>query len=203
MAGRDHGAANLQCINNKTAFKREIGETNMNVKTFLTAITFSLAASAAGALEVGDQAPDFLLEATDGKTYSASQFEGKETVVIAWYPKAFTGGCTIECKSLADNGHLLKNLEVAYFMAGVDPIEKNIEFAEAYKADFPLLSDPSKKSAKAYDVLAVYGLPKRHTFYIGTDGKILFIDKNIRPASSAEDMAAKLRELGVPERIAS
>ena len=64
----------------------------MNVKTFLTAITFSLAASAAGALEVGDQAPDFLLEATDGKTYSASQFEGKETVVIAWYPKAFTGG---------------------------------------------------------------------------------------------------------------
>ena len=203
MAGRDHGAANLQCINNKTAFKREIGETNMNVKTFLTAITFSLAASAAGALEVGDQAPDFLLEATDGKTYSASQFEGKETVVIAWYPKAFTGGCTIECKSLADNGHLLKNLEVAYFMASVDPIEKNIEFAEAYKADFPLLSDPSKKTAKAYDVLAVYGLPKRHTFYIGTDGKILFIDKNIRPASSAEDMAAKLRELGVPVRIAS
>jgi peroxiredoxin Q/BCP len=172
----------------------------MNFKTLITAITFSLAASTAMALEVGDQAPDFLLEGTDGQSYSVSQFKGKEAVVIAWYPKAFTGGCTIECKSLADNGHLLKNLEVAYFMASVDPIEKNIEFAEAYEADFPLLSDPTKKAAKAYDVLAVYGLPKRHTFYIGTDGKILFIDKKIRPATSAEDMAAKLKELGVPAR---
>jgi len=113
----------------------------MNFKTLITAITFSLAASTTMALEVGDQAPDFLLEATDGQSYSVSQFKGKEAVVIAWYPKAFTGGCTIECKSLADNGHLLKNLKVAYFMASVDPIEKNIEFAESTKADFPLLSD--------------------------------------------------------------
>jgi peroxiredoxin Q/BCP len=172
----------------------------MNFKTLVTAIVFSAAASTSIALEVGDQAPDFLLEATDGKSYSVSQFSDKEAVVIAWYPKAFTGGCTIECKSLADNGHLLKNLEVAYFMASVDPIEKNIEFAEAYKADFPLLSDPSKKTAKDYDVLALYGLPKRHTFYIGKDGKILFIDKKSRPATSAEDMAAKLKELGVPKR---
>jgi peroxiredoxin Q/BCP len=172
----------------------------MNFKTLVTAIVFSAAASTSIALEVGDQAPDFLLEATDGKSYSVSQFSDKEAVVIAWYPKAFTGGCTIECKSLADNGHLLKNLEVAYFMASVDPIEKNIEFAEAYKADVPLLSDPSKKTAKDYDVLALYGLPKRHTFYIGKDGKILFIDKKIRPATSAEDMAAKLKELGVPKR---
>ncbi|MDC1210856.1 peroxiredoxin family protein [Porticoccaceae bacterium] len=172
----------------------------MNFKTLVTAIVFSAAASTSIALEVGDQAPDFLLEATDGKSYSVSQYSDKEAVVIAWYPKAFTGGCTIECKSLADNGHLLKNLEVAYFMASVDPIEKNIEFAKAYKADFPLLSDPSKKTAKDYDVLALYGLPKRHTFYIGKDGKILFIDKKIRPATSAEDMAAKLKELGVPKR---
>ena len=80
----------------------------MSFKTLISAITFSLAASTATALEVGDQAPDFLLEATDGKSYSVSQFNGSEAVVIAWYPKAFTGGCTIECKSLADNGHLLK-----------------------------------------------------------------------------------------------
>lgn len=152
------------------------------------------------ALQVGDQAPDFLLEATDGKTYSLSQFRDKEAVVIAWYPMAYTRGCTIECKSLAENGHLLKRFEVAYFMASVDSLDKNQGFAEKNNADFPLLSDPSKETAKEYNVLAIYGVPKRHTFYIGKDGKILFIDKNIRPATAAEDMAAKLQELGVEAR---
>ena len=163
-------------------------------------IMFLLLAPTAAALQVGDQAPDFLLEATDGKTYSLSQFRGKEALVIAWYPMAFTRGCTIECKSLAENGHLLKRFEVAYFMASVDSLKKNQGFAEKTKADFPLLSDPSKETAKNYDVLALYGVPKRHTFYIGKDGKILFIDKNIRPATAAEDMAARLNELGVKER---
>jgi len=172
-------------------------------KTLITGIIFSALCSTANALEVGDQAPDFSLQATDGETYSLSQFKGKEAVVIAWYPKAFTSGCTIECKSLAENGHLLKELEVAYFMASVDELEKNKAFAEETDADFPLLSDPSKEVAKAYDTLAVYGLPKRHTFYIGKDGKVLFIDTNVRPATSAEDMAAKLKELGVPARQGS
>ncbi|MBT5387632.1 MAG: redoxin domain-containing protein, partial [Porticoccaceae bacterium] len=56
--------------------------------------------AAASALEVGDQAPAFSLQATDGKTYSLEQFHDKQAIVIAWYPKAFTSGCTIECKSL-------------------------------------------------------------------------------------------------------
>jgi peroxiredoxin Q/BCP len=169
------------------------------IKLLLTALLFSISA-VASALQVGDQAPDFLLEATDGKSYSLSQFKGEQAVVIAWYPKAYTSGCTIECKSLAQNGHLLKRLEVAYFMASVDSLEDNKGFAKETEADFPLLSDPSKETAKAYDVLAFYGVPKRHTFYIGKDGKILFIDTNIKPATSAEDMAAKLEELGVPAR---
>lgn len=168
-------------------------------KFLLSALLVSFACTAS-ALQVGDQAPDFLLEATDGKTYSLSQFKDKQAVVIAWYPMAYTRGCTIECKSLAANGHLLKRLEVAYFMASVDTLEDNKGFAKETGADFPLLSDPSKKTAKAYDVLAIYGKPKRHTFYIGKDGKILFIDTNINPATSAEDMAAKLEELGVPPR---
>ncbi len=155
------------------------------------------------ALEVGDQAPAFSLQATDGKTYTLEQFHDKQAIVIAWYPKAFTSGCTIECKSLAQNGHLLKRLDVTYFMASVDPLEKNIAFAEETEADFPLLSDPSTEVAAAYEVLAFYGLPKRHTFYIGKDGKILFIDREINAATSAEDMAAKLAELGIPARQAS
>ena len=88
-------------------------------------------------------------------------------------------------------------------MASVDPLESNQKFAEETEADFPLLSDPTKEVAKAYDVLAFYGLPKRHTLYIGKDGKILFIDRKINAATSAEDMAAKLEELGIPARQAS
>src|SRR5690349_18753575 len=88
-------------------------------------------AQAKAELKVGDQAPDFTLQASDGKTYKLSDFRGKEAVVIAWFPKAMTRGCTIECKSLAENGHLLKNFKVEYFMASVDPLEDNVAFAKA------------------------------------------------------------------------
>ena len=152
-------------------------------------------------LEVGDTAPDFTLQASDGNTYSLDQFKGKQAIVIAWYPMAFTHGCTIECKSLAEKGHLLEQFDVTYFMASVDSLEKNTSFAEANKADFPLLSDPSKKVAKAYDVLALYGFPKRHTIYISKEGEILMVDRKINAATSAEDMAANLEKLGIP-RIA-
>lgn len=168
----------------------------------LVVMVISLVSSAL-ALEIGDQAPDFKLQATDGKTYQLSELLKQQAVVLAWYPFAFTRGCTIECKSLAENGHLLKDLEVAYFMASVDPIEKNKEFAAQYAADFPLLSDPDKQAARDYGVLSMGLFAKRHTFYIGKDGKILFVDRDVQPASSAQDMASKLNELGIPKRTAS
>ncbi len=98
-------------------------------------------------LKVGDQAPDFSLPASDGKTYKLSDFKGKQAVVIAWFPKAFTQGCTIECKSLAEHGDMIKKYNVKYFMASVDPVEGekgNKAFAAAHNADFPLLGDESK-----------------------------------------------------------
>jgi thioredoxin-dependent peroxiredoxin len=57
-------------------------------------------------LKVGDMAPNFSLSASDGKTYTLADFKGNKAVVLAWFPKAFTQGCTIECKSLAENGEL-------------------------------------------------------------------------------------------------
>jgi peroxiredoxin Q/BCP len=151
-------------------------------------------------LKVGDPAPDFSLQASDGKTYKLSDFKGKQAVVLAWFPKAFTQGCTIECKSLAEHGDLIKKYNVKYFMASVDPIEGeqgNKAFAAAHNADFPLLSDPTKQAAEAYGVLNGRPMASRWTFYIGKDGKILAIDKTVKPATSAEDMAAKLGELKV------
>jgi peroxiredoxin Q/BCP len=160
-------------------------------------------------LKVGDKAPDFKLQGSDGKTHSLADYAGKRAVVVAWFPAAFTGGCTIECKSLAENGDLIKKYEVQYFMASTDSIEKNTEFANATTvklkdrevekeaADFPILSDPTKEVATAYGVLNARGVANRWTFYIGKDGRILAIDKAVKPETSAQDLAAKLGELGV------
>jgi peroxiredoxin Q/BCP len=160
-----------------------------------------LLAGAAGAqdaqLQAGDMAPDFSLQASDGKTYDLVDFRGEQAIVIAWYPRAFTRGCTIECKSLAENGHLIREYEVTHFMASVDPLEENTAFAAEQNADFPLLSDPTKVTANAYGVLNQRGMANRWTFYIGKSGRILYIDKEVRPRTSAEDMAARLGELGV------
>ena len=154
-------------------------------------------------LKVGDKAPDFELQASDGKTYKLSSFAGKQAVVVAWFPMAFTQGCTIECKSLAEHGSEVMQYDVTYFMASVEALEGdkgNKAFAESQKADFPLLSDPTKKTAEAYGVLNQRGVASRWTFYIDKEGKIAYIDKAVKPASSAQDMAAKLGELKVAKR---
>lgn len=167
------------------------------MKSFLAffVLLYSLCASG---LEVGDQAPDFTLPGSDGKTYSLSDYRGKQAIVLAWFPKAYTRGCTIECKSLAENGHLIRRYDVSYFMASVDPLEDNKGFAKEQKADFPLLSDTSQEVAKAYEVMSVLGFAKRHTFYIGKEGNILAIDRDVNPETSAQDMAAMLGKLQIP-----
>lgn len=148
-----------------------------------------------GELKVGDKAPAFNLPSTHGGTYQM----GDKPVVLAWFPKAYTRGCTIECKSLAENGHLIEEFDVDYFMVSCDPIEDNKGFAEENNAKFPMLSDPTKETAKAYGVLSERGYPARHNYYIGADGIILAIDRNVNPATAAEDIAAKLGELdGIP-----
>lgn len=168
---------------------------------YLLCLLLLPAAAIAEELAVGDTAPDFTLEASDGKTYTLADYRDKQAVVIAWYPKAYTSGCTIECKSLAQNGHLIREYDVAYFMASVDPVEDNKGFAKETAADFPLLSDPTKATAEAYGVLMpVVSVAKRHTFYIGKDGRILKIDTDIKPETSAQDMARTLGELGVAKR---
>src|SRR6188768_2035411 len=158
----------------------------------LAALSVGLGAQAAptaAGLKVGDPAPNFKLQASDGKTYQLSDSKGKKAVVVAWFPKAFTQGCTIECKSLAANGEKIKKYEVAYFMASVDPLEGeqgNLAFAKSENADFPLLSDPTKATATAYGVLNARGSANRWTFYIGKDGKIAAIEKKVNPPTSAE-----------------
>lgn len=142
-------------------------------------------------LKVGDPAPDFELKGSDGKTYRLADFRGKQIVVIAWYPKAFTPGCTRECKSFAAQGDLFKALPVAFFTASVDTLEDNRRFAESLGVKYPILSDPDRKTAMAYGVVDdPSGYAKRWTFIIGMDGKILHINKAVKVDSHAEDVAA-------------
>jgi peroxiredoxin Q/BCP len=169
--------------------------TSKVVCTFLALLTsFSLLASD---LKVGEQAPDFKLQATNGDYYQLSDYQGKQAVVLAWYPMANTRGCTIECKSLVEKGHLIRAYNASYVMASVDPLDDNRDFAKKTGADFPMLSDPKKATAKAYDVLNMMQVASRVTFYISKEGKILKIDDDISPRTAAEDIASNLEMLKV------
>ena len=90
-------------------------------------------------------------------------------------------------------------------MISVDTPEDNKAFAEKEHADFPILADPGKKVAFAYGVIPPDRPPDRQfasrwTFYIGPDRRILSIDKQVKPATSGEDVVAKLKELSIPTR---
>jgi len=161
----------------------------------VTALSVSAGAQAPAPLKVGDPAPDFTLIGSDGKTYSLADYRGKKAVVIAWFPKAFTQGCTLECKSLAANGDRLRKFDVAYFMASVDAETDNARFAASEKADFPLLSDPDKSVATRFGVLAARGFANRWTYYIDRNGRIAYIDRAVNPETSADDILAKLAQL--------
>jgi len=192
----------LTLLYNDTYYTSEItlkGTNYMNnFKKFLiiTLATFCSTVSATE-LNVGDKAPDFNLQATDGKFYKLSNYLGKQTVVLAWYPMANTRGCTFECKSLVEKGHLIRKYNVSYVMASVDPLADNIDFAKNTGADFPMLSDPSKQAAKAYDVLGLFKVANRVTFYISKEGTILHIDDNISPKTAAEDIVKQLELLAI------
>ena len=152
-------------------------------------------------LKVGDAAPEFELQGSDGKVHKLSDYKGKQAVVVAWYPRAFTGGCTKECKSFAQDGAKLKAYNVAYFTASTDDAEKNKKFAESVGADYPILSDPTGATAKAYGIYnAERNAAQRVTFIIGKDGKLAFIDKGVKTESHAADVAAKLGELGIAKK---
>jgi peroxiredoxin Q/BCP len=171
---------------------------------FCTGVGFAMALGASSAfaeLKPGDAAPDFSLEGSDGKTYKLSELKGKKAVVIAWYPKAFTGGCTKECESFRDRGDDIRKYNVAYFTASCDTAELNKKFAESLKVDYPILSDPTRETAKAYGVVQGEAKnAKRHTIYIGKDGKILHIDTKVNTSAHGEDVAKKLGELGVEKK---
>jgi len=88
---------------------------------------------------------------------------------------------------------------VAYFAASTDDAETNRKFAESLSLDYPILSDPGKETARAYGVLQG-DYAARHTFYIGQDGRILLVDRAVKPSTAGTDVARHLAELKIPRR---
>lgn len=93
---------------------------------------------------------------------------------------------------------MLKQFDVAYFMASTDDLATNTRFAQANGADFPVLADPDGTTARAYGVLGLVGFANRWTYYIDRDGRISHIDKRVSSVRAGEQIAERLRELGVP-----
>ena len=87
---------------------------------------------------------------------------------------------------------------MAYFTASVDTAETNKKFADSLELDYPILSDPGKEVAKAYGVITGdKAYASRWTFYIGKDGKILYIDRQVSPASHGKDVVERIKALGM------
>jgi peroxiredoxin Q/BCP len=86
----------------------------------------------------------------------------------------------------------LRRLGVEYFAASTDAVETNTKFAESLGLDYPILSDPTKETARAYGVLGLTGMASRWTFFIGADGRILEIDRHVSAKTHGTDVAATL-----------
>jgi peroxiredoxin Q/BCP len=134
---------------------------------------------AAPALAVGQPAPAFDLAATTGKNISLKQYEGKKTVVLYFYPKDETPGCTKEACDFRDHSKDLDKAGVVVLGVSNDDLKSHQGFKAHYKLPFPLLSDPDAKVSKLYGVYKTQSYNgkewtgiERTTFVIGKDGRI-------------------------------
>lgn len=130
-------------------------------------------------LKVGDMAPDFTLPSTAGKPVKLSEFRGKKNVVLAFYPAAFTGGCTKEMTAYGQSLDKFETNDTQVFGVSTDNTPSQKVFAEQVKATFPMLSDFNKREvSKSYGVLMPErGLANRATFVIDKEGKIQHIEE--------------------------
>lgn len=149
---------------------------------------------------VGKAAPDFKLPDQNGDMHSLKQYRG-QWVVLYFYPKDDTPGCTVEACSFRDNFSALKKLDAAVLGVSTDPAKKHAKFAEKYELPFTLLADEEKK------VVGLYGVWGKKKFmgreYMGTNRVSFLIDpkgkiaKKYDPVKPAEHVAEVLADMSV------
>ncbi len=155
-------------------------------------------------VEVGKPAPSVELEATqidkvlpdkkDAKTLSLKDLKGKN-VVLFFYPKALTKGCTIESCGFRDKAEELAKLNTVIIGISTDKVEEQQKFTDKEKLNFPLFADPEKKVTKAFGVLNTNGNAKRWTFIIDKEGVVRKIYTEVAPAKHPEEVVEFIKSL--------
>ena len=145
-------------------------------------------------LEIGARAPEIEAVDQDGKVVNLADFYGKGTVLVFFYPKANTSGCTAQACSLRDEYEALKDRGVEVVGVSMDAVEAQKKFQEDHNLPFTLLADEKGK------VVEGFGVPKRGAFasrqaFLVRDGKIVWRDLKASTAQQAEDVLAALTKL--------
>ena len=149
-------------------------------------------------LTVGDKAPEFSLPSTDGSIVSLKDFKGKK-VVLYFYPKDDTSGCTKEACSFRDNLARVKKKGAILIGVSADSVNSHQKFTDKYDLSFPLISDEEKSMIKAYGVWkekSMYGRKymgiERTTFIIDEKGKIAHIFPKVKVEGHTDEVLAVL-----------
>ena len=149
-------------------------------------------------LKEGDEAPDFSAPATGGQEVSLSNFKGKN-VLLYFYPRDDTPGCTKEACGFRDHFAEFKKRGAVILGVSIDPIKSHEKFTEKFDLPFPLLADEEKEIAEAYGVWGekkfmgrTYMGTHRVTFLIGPDGRIKKIWRQVKPSEHAAEVLAAL-----------
>ena len=152
-------------------------------------------------LSAGDSAPDFALPANTGETISLQNFLGKKRVVLYFYPKDNTSGCTKEACSFRDNLDNIKAKDTVVLGVSADSLKSHDKFTEKYDLNFPLLSDENHQVAEAYGAWGeknMYGKKYfgliRKTFIIGLDGKLEHVFHKVKAEGHGEEILNLLDE---------
>jgi peroxiredoxin Q/BCP len=145
---------------------------------------------------VGDAAPDFEGPTADGTRLGLKDFIGKKRVVLYFYPKDDTPGCTEEACSFRDNLQPIRSLGAEIVGVSLDSADSHKKFATKYGLLFPLISDTAKRIAKAYGALRETGTStNRMTFLIDRKGKIARIFPKVDVTKHTQEVVAALKEL--------
>jgi thioredoxin-dependent peroxiredoxin len=153
----------------------------------------------AGGLEVGDAAPGFALPDQGGQVHRLEDYRGR-WLVLYFYPKDDTPGCTTEACAFRDDIFRLQRLGVALLGVSLDDADSHRAFAARYHLPFPLLSDTEGKVAEAYGALFHFGplrFAKRQTFIIGPNGHIAQAYRDVSPKTHSGQVLQELHRLGV------
>jgi peroxiredoxin Q/BCP len=145
-------------------------------------------------LAEGTEAPDFTAQAHDGSTVELSKLRGKP-VVLYFYPKDETPGCTVEAQSFRDDLPELQKLDAHVIGVSMDTLESHKAFADNHKLNFPLVSDADGAIAAKYGVDTSKGYSVRVTFVIGPDGKIVKSYPEVKVQGHSDEVLAALQSI--------